>query len=147
MKYHIRIIQILLLVFLSGILFNCDDGPCGKRGDSRLTIQNNSLRRIYFYFYWNYPDTTLGEFSPLTSSSFSQSGVGPNSSNVWKWPRKSCWEESFSIKPHEYIYIFDADTLETYSWQEIQDGYKILARYELTLQSLIDSSWVVNYPR
>lgn len=137
----------LAVVFIAIISLGCDPNElCQQNSNKIITVNNNSSRNIIYYFYWNYPDTLFGEHNPLFSSPSSHR-LSPFSNGQWRWPRDGCWEEAFSLKSSEFIYIFDTDTLETYSWQEIQDGYKILARYELTLQSLIDSGWVVNYPR
>ncbi len=44
------------------------------------------------------------------------------------------------------IYIFSQDTLDTYGWEEIRDGYKILRRYDLSYPDLEKLKFVIPYP-
>ncbi|HNB11084.1 MAG TPA: hypothetical protein PK754_16140, partial [bacterium] len=58
------------------------------------------------------------------------------------------WEERFEDLPAEtlMIFIFDADTLDQVPWEKVRSEYKILRRYDLSLQDLKDRDWKVVYP-
>ena len=43
-------------------------------------------------------------------------------------------------------YLFSRDTLETVSWEEVVKEYKVLARYDLTLEDLERLNWTIYYP-
>lgn len=45
-----------------------------------------------------------------------------------------------------FLFVFSTDTLNKYSWQEIRDGYKILKRYDLSLQDLKEMNFKIIYP-
>jgi hypothetical protein len=79
-----------------------------------------------------YPDTTL---------SFDNKNIGyttnPNEiahRSVGSISREQ-WISSFP-KDTVSIYIFNKDTLDVYSWQVIQQNYKILQRYDLSLEDI-----------
>jgi hypothetical protein len=59
-----------------------------------------------------------------------------------------CWEGIFEDLPADtfMIFIFDADTLEQVPWDKVRSEYKILKRYDLSLQDLKDRDWKVVYP-
>ncbi|MDR2836889.1 MAG: hypothetical protein LBV69_12010 [Bacteroidales bacterium] len=44
------------------------------------------------------------------------------------------------------LFIFNADTFDTYSWDEIKNDYKILRRYDLSLQDIEMSNYMISYP-
>ena len=44
------------------------------------------------------------------------------------------------------FYVFSVDTLEKYSWEEIREGYKILKRYDLSMDDLDSLDWTITYP-
>ena len=44
------------------------------------------------------------------------------------------------------VFIFHTDTLNKYSWQEVRDGYKILRRYDLSLEDIKKMKWTIPYP-
>jgi hypothetical protein len=44
------------------------------------------------------------------------------------------------------IYVFDTDTLNTYDWVKVKVGYKVLKRYDLSLDDLKQMNWTITYP-
>jgi hypothetical protein len=61
---------------------------------------------------------------------------------------KFSWNKFFEILPHDTLslFIFHTDTLNMYSWEEVRDGYKILWRYDLSLEDLQGMNWTITYP-
>lgn len=58
------------------------------------------------------------------------------------------WESIFKQLPGDTlsIYFFHTDTLATYPWEQVRAEYKVLNRYDLSLQDLIELEFVVPYP-
>ena len=44
------------------------------------------------------------------------------------------------------LFIFDADTFNTYSWEEIKYGYKILQRYDISHENIKNLKFNISYP-
>lgn len=55
---------------------------------------------------------------------------------------KTLFEEKDSLM----FFIFSADTLKKYSWDEIREDYKILKRYDLSVVDLDSLNWTITYP-
>jgi hypothetical protein len=125
--------------------------------DGAIYIDNKSEFAISFYFPLVgmkggvYPDTTLFLIPTQKSmygSFYVESGKGRTSglSNI----TVENWVLTF---PNDTvsIYIFSKDTLSTYSWEVIQRDYKILKRYDLSIEdfkNLSDKQGVpvITYP-
>lgn len=107
--------------------------------DSRLKIVNLSLKRIHFDGGYTYPDTSIALI-------LHGEEVAPNSQQVFGIQGK--WEERFKDLPADtlMIFIFDVDTLTLVPWNRVRSEYKILKRYDLSLQDLKDRDWKVIYP-
>jgi hypothetical protein len=58
------------------------------------------------------------------------------------------WEEEIDNLPSDTlsIYLFDADTVNICGWEEIAMDYKVLKRYDLSVDDLIKTNWTVTYP-
>ena len=134
-----KLLKFTLLVLL--LLFTA----CERWLDSSYSIhiKNNSEYTISSYFALGiegrrgegrtaFPDTTL---------SFDRQLVG------YSTPPGALSRRAFSTFPPEWwferlpqdtlsIFIFNQAVLNRYSWREIQQGYKILQRYDLSLDDL-----------
>jgi hypothetical protein len=88
----------------------------------------------------SYPDTAISELKP--SFCF----VAAHGRNYLGNGEK--WENVFPKLPADTlsIYVFSADTLKAFDWSQIRTGYKVLKRYDLSLQDLEKTNWVINYP-
>lgn len=58
------------------------------------------------------------------------------------------WSKFFRELPHDTlsVFIFHTDTLKNNSWEEVRDHYKILKRYDLSLQDLEKMHFKIVYP-
>ncbi|SQA93841.1 hypothetical protein [Capnocytophaga ochracea] len=58
------------------------------------------------------------------------------------------WRDIFKELPKDTlsIFIFNTDTLNKYSWEEVRRDYKILKRYDLSIQDLELLDYKVYYP-
>ena len=121
--------SIVLLI----IACKCDN--CLESNTS-IYVDNKSDFVISFYFPLIgmqggiYPDTTI---------TFDKKNVGyPTKSGTMAYAGISNislerWIQSFP-KDTVSIFIFSKDILDKFSWFEIQSGYKILQRYDLSLE-------------
>jgi hypothetical protein len=113
-----------------------------------IKIANNSDNDIYVYAYTGYPDTFTIKYdnNPVNDDMY---WVDSNSYNYKALRMRDCWEdmvEDFSEEGVVMVFVFDADTLEKYTWEYITENYKILKRYDLSLQDLKDRNWRITYP-
>lgn len=106
---------------------------CNDDSHEIFTITNNSTKRINFFIYGKYPDTSIGIDNPVQSGGInignsSFEGVGPI----------SCWEDHFFItETNEYLHIFDQDTLENLDWEIIRStGRGLIEVIEFNLDTL-----------
>ncbi|MFZ6053279.1 hypothetical protein [Halocola ammonii] len=135
------------LLFLPIIFFMTCAMTCGKDdycpddAHSRLYLRNESDVRIHSRIYWNYPDTTLGEYPVYDGDG----GVLPNDFRAIEADIHSCWENALEGRS-EWIYIFNADTIETLDWETVQQTNRgLLERIEINLEYLGQNDFNVVY--
>jgi hypothetical protein len=134
-----KIINISLL-FVLGSLISCGDkNPFLERVYS-IKMANNTPRNVTGFYQTNYPDTTIPINLPRLL------GIKPFDYTVIDSKQK--WEEVIAEIPGRKLSIFvlSSDTVNTYSWDVIRTQYKILKRYDLSLQDLQNSNWTITYP-
>jgi hypothetical protein len=121
---------------------------CDKIADSVyfITVKNNTSHGIQAtaglgsIYMSSYPDTAISESKPYFLP------VAPNDYSHLQLHEK--WENVFPRLPADTlsIYIFSTDTLNAYDWSEIRTGYKVLKRYDLSLDDLQKSNYTITYP-
>lgn len=138
--YFKAIYFVLTLMFVS-LCAACKDV---SGYDTRLIIINNSDVNIFFSLGYTYPDTTIRDYNPTASTATFE--VKAKSSKHYSVI--CCWESLIEDLPADIlmIFVFDADTLEQVPWEEIRSEYKILKRYDLSLQDLKNMDWMILYP-
>jgi hypothetical protein len=133
----------LILGLFSALCVSCAlfDPP---RHYTNVDVLNESEQDVYFYLALGkgaYPDTTLS-FGRERVDGIKKPGRG----GTYDFgPRH---EEFFAALPKDTlsIYVFSVDTLAKYSWEQVQDDYNILARYDFSLQDMEDLDFDVVYP-
>jgi len=88
-----------------------------------------------------YPDTILPNSRPFLKE------VGPDERA--KWESHGKWEDRINnLIPSDTlsIYLFDADTVNICGWEEVAKDYKVLKRYDLSVDDLVKMNWTVTYP-
>ena len=123
---------LVILSFLSIMLFN----KCVLPNYYDINYANNADHDVYVHVLDNrgklmnttYPDTAIS-FNKTTGSIKAHSYIIVN---IGTLPI----ENYFSNIPSDTlsVFYFHADTISKYSWEEIQQGYKILQRYDLSLE-------------
>ncbi len=143
-----RKMQILFLtVLLLSSTCENEDEDCHKR----ITIINNSEKSIYVVGDTNYPDTTYFRHSSGPTEDPYNYRISAKSSSDRPLQNRSCWETIFSYGDQIssdtlMIFIFDAEVLETEEWSDVVHDYKVLKRYDLSLDDLMQNDFTITYP-
>ena len=101
-----------------------------------LFLKNNSDFSIIYLITEN-PDTSLID-------SISLKPVIQAGKSLDLWARDV--EVSKVVKDSLFIYLFHIDTLKNNSWADVQADYKILKRYDLSLEDLEYLDYKLSYP-
>ena len=111
-----------------------------------IYIKNNSNKTLFvtagqeLYKMKPYPDTLLPYKKPGNEI------ISPNNRNNLISSHK--WEDVISSLPSDTlsIYILDADTVNICGWEEVAKDYKVLKRYDFSVDDLKNMNWTVTYP-
>ena len=137
----------LFFVLILFVFTQCEKFPMDRRYS--LYLKNNADYPIVYFTAINinplpsvYPDTTLRSDSLLMEAKI-QSGE-----NMDLWARDVRIKDLFDDLPGDTlsIYLFHIDTLKNNTWADVQAGYKILKRYDLSLEDLEHLDYKLNYP-
>jgi hypothetical protein len=106
----------------------------------KFEILNNSDSSIYFAFSDAFPDTSLSKIYPIPYYQ----------GNLWQkllpHTGKNEVTPDFNLHSKTFIFIFDANAIETTPWDTIVKHYNILKRYQLTKDDMEKLDWVITYP-
>ncbi len=132
--------RIVLIIMIT--LICCSNSCEDYVGDKVYSfwMQDNSGEGFAFLVSYNYPDTAIpNEYDKLI-------GVPPGESV--SYDSKEKWEEVFENLTSDTlsIFIFNGDTIATYGWDVICKDYKILKRYDLSLEDFERLNWQIAYP-
>ena len=130
---------ILMLISVSGF-------TCVRLGETKypLYIENASSHTIAFYvaasgIEHKYPDTAL------ISNKFEMGTIRSGGSASWysSFP----FDRLFELLPTDTlsIYLFHPDTLAKYDWNVIRNEYKVLKRFDVSLDDLKRNDFKVTY--
>jgi hypothetical protein len=137
MRNMTLIVFVLIVVFLQ----SC---PIGEP-TYFILLRNDASYDVGYYLATNsidgptaYPDTSLpitnfdlgSIVAPKTEAVIAESGV--------KWEKYM--KEILPVDTLS-IFIFHADTLNKYSWEEIRKNYKVLRRYDMSIDDLKRTKW------
>lgn len=110
-----------------------------------ITVRNDLGKSVFFFETGlpedsQYPDTLLPAVKPDLAEI--------KSNERFRIYSRTKWEDVFSSLRSDTlsVYFFDSDTLNKYDWSKIREGYKVLKRYDLSLQDLERLNYLVTYP-
>ncbi|MDX2128519.1 MAG: hypothetical protein SFU91_05730 [Chloroherpetonaceae bacterium] len=135
----------------------------GCVGRYNVSLSNNSTDTLLYlvgaqpypdpYQGSIHPDTTLPSFKPNFSKlipgdthyiiDYTYLYLGVFSDDYETILRKEIGSSSDTLS----IYIFDPDTVAKYSWEEIRAGYKIIVRYDFSIEEIARLNGRLTYPR
>lgn len=141
-KFVIYSFLSLLTVVLTGCPFSAEDG-----GD-RVTIVNKADYNISCFFSW-YSHNTFDPIYPDTTISVNrQKGLEVADKNKPTYMYVYSIEKTFKEEQTDTIcfFIFHSDTVVKYDWDVICREYKILQRYDLSLQDFKRLKYTITYP-
>jgi hypothetical protein len=138
-KFNMKPYFILALISVCGF-------ACVRFADSKypLEIINSSSHTIAFYvaasaMEHKYPDTAL------ISKKFEMGKIQPGDSSSWH--SSIPFDRLFQELPTDTlsIYLFHPDTLAKYDWNVIRSEYKVLRRFDVSLDDLKRNGYKVTY--
>ncbi len=130
--------NIILICFLNIIIFNsCKDD---ENLIHEIKIVNNSSHNIYQYGSDKYSDTTILNNITSCGDDILPHQIGYANS-------KFGWEDEISSNKFGIYMLFfvDGDTTNKYPSPIWENEYKILKRYDLTLDYLKKNNWTITY--
>ncbi len=132
----LKIIMFLCLLFN---LTACEDNPLTVTRYS-IKIVNNTSTRLNCSYGDAYPDTSLPLNYPYIIH------ILPNDFHNFNSSKK--WESVVAEAPSDTLsfFIFNSDTLNAFPWAQIRNEYKILKRYDLSIQDLQSTNYTITYP-
>lgn len=107
---------------------------------SVFLVNNNSPKSINIFAAYILPDTTLPIEKPdlINIEAGKQGYISDRYVDDDDFDRLSTEKLS--------IFVLSKDTVESYTWEEIRNKYKVLKRYDINKQDLIDMGGSVTYP-
>ena len=111
-----------------------------------VRINNNSNHNISFYIAERtdepiYPDTTIALVRGHGIQQYINVDKNDSDSDTFE-----SLDNLFEGRDTVCLFVFDTDTLKKYSWEEIQVGYKILKRYDLSKTDIRNLGLLISYP-
>ncbi len=132
-----------ILLACSAILLgtiSCEK-PFFARSAKSFWVENQSSHLIMTLRSQRYPDTAIPDEQNKLG------GIPKGEKAPYDYNIKN-WSELFDQLPRDTlsVFIFHADTIAKYTWQEIRSGYKILKRYDLSQEDLKNMNYTIIYP-
>jgi hypothetical protein len=134
-----------VLFFILCFLMACHpkEKNCTINSHNGITIINKSNKNIRFEIYWNFPDTTIGEYNALGNGKV----LIPGDSATRGVGQTLCWEAKLANGKKENLYIFDDDSLKAIPWDTIRATNRgILKRIVFDSLFLENSNYSIIYP-
>ncbi len=137
MKYGKVIFVVLALLSL----FSCEE-PLIVEVKHSIWLRNNDTAIRRCLVTYSYPDTNLPEqYRPweiagmLIGERIPHDLIEEEYKKLLKNPSKKLC-----------IFIFNGDTIDSYPWSKVRSDYKILKRYDVSLQDIENMGDIVEYP-
>ena len=122
------------------IVVVCSANCCNNEAYRYIYIQNKSDKAIYYGVDYSYPDTSLLQIDDIPGYE------GSIAHKIKKGDQDDIMAALFSLNPTLQLFIFDANTIETTSWDSIVKHYRVLKRYKFTRSDMEKNNWTITYP-
>jgi len=128
------------------LFFQCEKLAMDRRYP--LFLKNDSPSSIRYYIAFEYKDTRAYPDTSLPGRNNYADRINPGEKfkaydSGGKW---SMIYKDFLPSDTLSVFVFSTDTLERYSWEIVKNEYKILKRYDLSLQDLEQLKYTIAYP-
>ena len=135
-----KVLKFILLLFVL-LMFNA----CPLPFDEVFRFHNNSPRDVYID--WRIIDRDYGG-TLFLDTAISKTGGGTfyKQGENYYFRYNSGTERLFKKNDTMILFIFDADSFDMYSWEEIQRDYKILQRYDISYENMKYLKYNITYP-
>jgi len=130
-----KLLKFIILIFVFLTFTSCDYYHS-------FDFINNSTHDVYLFLgvidkdlsRSLYPDTAI------TRNMWGRINRGESMDYFYSDAIKDPWTNTVCL------FILDADTIKSYSWEEIQDGYKVLQRYDISPENIKALKYKIPYP-
>ena len=135
----------LSFIFLLFNVSTCDKDKCHKT----IAFVNNSPKEVYigftirtldtlsFYRNFSNPHTHTHSNNPYRVKSGET-----NTDALWN---RNCYEYHHVADNNMFVYVFDAEVLETVSWDTVGKYYMVLKTISPTLEEMQRSNWTITF--
>ena len=128
-----------ILIFVSIVLLLASSCEKFARHEYSIYVKNKSNKNITIYTDYLLPDTLLPQIEPSLKT-IGINDIGSIYGNEIGDPKLEKFETEKLT-----VFILSTDTVNFYTWSEIVNGYKILNRYEIDHQDLINMGGSIEY--
>ncbi len=137
----------ILVVIFTWLL--CTANTCNKEDcRKKIIFVNNSSKDIYIEGGVNmYPDTlnfNLWFPNPNRNPQYYRVKSGESNNNIAGMRKRDCPEKMVE-QGRVFIYVFDAEVLETIPWDTIGKYYMVLQTYHPSIEDMESSNWTITY--
>lgn len=135
-----------IFLILSVVAVCCISSACRKNKSNchiYYTVKNSSNKAIYFI--WNI-DSALTLLNYPPGASPAEYKCVANTQKSDSYPGCIEYVINNSSNKMKYIFVFDAQIIETVPWDTVKQNYLLLKRYSLTKAQLDSANWLIDYP-
>lgn len=139
----INVIKLMLLILIASLFYGASCRKNRANCHSSYTIRNQTNKAIYFTKYY---DSSLSRLDYNPGLSPAEYKCEANSGKNDFSNHGSCYDPEVEYFGHMYIFIFDADVIESTPWATIKQNRLFLKRFDLTKTQLDSCNWIITYP-
>ena len=153
MKVFRKITQVIIVAIIVIAAHSCykDDVnhhyriPFKNDADYFLYILSESKEQ--YFMSPHYQDTILQSYYCDPSKDTLNHLMSPHEEDESAFFQMTCYEAQFGYEFDTLlVFIFDADTLDFYGWDSVRASYKVVQRYDLSLEDLQSIGFKLCFP-
>ena len=109
-------------------------------------LNNNTDKPVYFYYNYNYPDTSL--YSQMPAFNSNNRRIGAYGREII-YSKRDCVEGMIKRQnPAEVftVFVFDAALVDSTPWEQVVQNYMVLKRIDYNLDELRNTDFSIDFP-